>query len=176
MTNEHSINSKLAVDRDSKRDTEVPFGNDVIRMNGLRMRSACLVIGPALVVSLMYYFLLGHRRDYLGHFAAGYGGTLSALTIAVAILPTGWYRRISVWIIFPIVIVCIGLGAVTEATVFRLAKFDEIDFCNQNLGAVLAGLAVLHLAGGKKIDDIAVWIGVAVGGCFLLLGFYFALT
>ncbi len=36
---------------------------------------------PTIVVSVLYGFLAWDRTDYLGHFAAGYGGTLAALIL-----------------------------------------------------------------------------------------------
>ena len=74
--------------------------------------------------------------------------------------------------VLAVCISCIALGALTEATVFRLAKFDEIDFCSQSLGAVLAGIAAirfsLHGASGKQFDSglIAGIAFLGAGGCF----------
>lgn len=131
---------------------------------------------PAGGLSLLYYLMLGYRRDYLGHFAAGYGGTLSAC--AVVMVGLAWLRfadfsRISV---FPCVMLCIGAGAVAEATVFRLAAFDPIDFCNQSIGAVFAGYAALHLAQDNRPSDARLWAAIGSGIGFLALGCYFALT
>ena len=70
-------------------------------------------------------------------------------------------------------IACILLGAVAEATAFRIAKFDEIDFCSQSIGAVLASMATLALVGQTKppdnVLDTGLISGIAilgVGGCF----------
>ena len=48
---------------------------------------------------------------------------------------------------------CIGFGIVTEATIFRLAGFDPLDFTTQSLGAVLAGLALLFGGAGDPEHD-----------------------
>jgi hypothetical protein len=81
----------------------------------------------------------------------------------------------TVWIV-PVCLACIALGAVTEATIFRLAKFDEIDFCNQSLGAVLAGLAALGYLelGTLRTNEISG--GLIVGIVFLGLGGCFAVA
>ncbi len=133
-------------------------------------------IVPTIVVSLLFYILLGHRRDYLGHYAAGYGGTLSAIAIVLAAIPAIRFEQIAPWTVLPCTVLCIAAGTVTEATVFRLAKFDEIDYCNQNLGAVLAGLVAMHLANSTKPSDVAFKCLIAVGAIFLLIGGYFAVT
>ena len=45
-----------------------------------------LVVAP-LVLALAYHEFLGHRSDYLGHYLAGYGGTLLLIVCTLAILP-----------------------------------------------------------------------------------------
>ena len=131
---------------------------------------------PAFAVSLLFYFLLGYRRDYLGHYAAGYGGTLCATMIVLAAIQATQIRRNAFVAVVLSTILCIAAGTVAEATVFRLAKFDEIDFCNQSLGAVLAGLVVMFLAGDAKQTDTAFRSVIAIGASFLIAGFYFAFT
>ncbi len=140
--------------------------------------STILVVSvlPTLLVSLLFYVLLGHRRDYLGHYAAGYGGTLCAAAVVFAAIPPRSFRRIAYATVVPCTILCIAAGAVAEATVFRLAKFDQIDFCNQNLGAILAGLAAICLARNAKPSDPALRCMIAIGVIFLLVGAYFAVT
>jgi len=139
-----------------------------------------LSILPALVVSLLYYLLLGYRRDYLGHFAAGYGATLAAtallLAMVLAVLSPNQFRRVVPSIAVAATILSIGAGAVTEATIFRFAKFDEIDFCNQSLGAVIAGVIVIAIAGEAKPTGATFRLTVATGIAFVLAGAYFAFT
>ena len=131
---------------------------------------------PTLLVCASYHLLLGYRRDYLGHYAAGYGGTLAALVALQGGLSANRFARFAPLIALPGTLVCIGLGAIAEATVFRLARFDEIDFCNQSLGAVLAGLVSWHVGRGAKPND-ATFLSCMTAGLFtLLLGTYFALT
>lgn len=131
---------------------------------------------PALIICLLFQLFLGYRRDYLGHFAAGYGGTLCAIGVLLALIPVKMFSRFSSLGIVVCTIVCIAGGAVTEATVFRLAKFDEIDFCNQSLGAVLAGLATIHMADHLKPADNLLSSTLAIGLIYLIAGTYFALT
>jgi hypothetical protein len=133
-------------------------------------------IVPTVLVSTLFYVLLGHRRDYLGHYAAGYGGTLSAIGIVLAAIPATKFRQLGLLVVLPCTILCIAAGTITEATVFRLAKFDEIDYCNQNLGAVLAGLATIYIARNAKPSDVALRCVIAIGAISLLVGGYFAVT
>jgi hypothetical protein len=135
-----------------------------------------VTILPTLFVSLLFYTLLGHRRDYLGHFAAGYGGTLSAITVVLAAIPATAFERLAAVAVLSCILLCIAAGTVTEATVFRLAIFDEVDYCNQNLGAVLAGLVAINVARGDKPSDMVLRFMVATGAIFLLVGAYFAVT
>ncbi len=60
--------------------------------------------------------------------------------------------------------------------VFRLARFDEIDLCNQSLGAVLAGLVIWQLGRTPKPSDAIFLSCMSSGLLMLLLGTYFALT
>lgn len=139
-----------------------------------------LDILPALAVSLLYYLLLGYRRDYLGHFAAGYGATLTATALLLAIVVTALspdqFRHIVPSIAVAATVLCIGAGAVTEATIFRFAKFDEIDFCNQSLGAVIAGVVAIAIAGEAKSTGPTFRWAVATGIVFVLVGAYFAFS
>ena len=66
-------------------------------------------------------------------------------------------------------------GAYGEATLFNIARFDEVDFCNQSLGAVLAGAALLAGARHEKPSP-AFFRGELIAGLILLhVGFYFAM-
>lgn len=131
---------------------------------------------PTVFVSLLYYVLLGHRRDYLGHYAAGYGGTMCAIAIVLAAIPATRFSQFGSFAVVPCTILCIAAGTVTEATIFNLARFDEIDYCNQNLGAVIAGLATISIAGDAKPADVALRCLIAIGAISLLIGAYFAVT
>lgn len=152
------------------------------KINPQLTKTLIFTAAPPALACLLYYLFLGHRSDYLGHYAAGYGGTLSALALLLAIIP----RRLVSWVpllIVGVTIGCIGAGTIAEATVFCLAKFDEVDYCNQNLGALLAGLVLVPLlTDGKtmvvdgKPAEAALNMLVATGLFFLCLGVYFAVT
>src|SRR5689334_16770434 len=109
-----------------------------------------LSILPALVIGILFECFLGHRHDYTGHFAAGYGGTLGALLMWLKGLSIDRFRAVGVVSVLPACVACILLGAIAEATTFRIAKFDEVDFCNQSLGAVLAGIVAIGFAAEPK--------------------------
>jgi hypothetical protein len=91
-----------------------------------------------IAAALLYYALFNYRLDYVGHMLAGFGGTLSVLSV----LLFGGSRRLG-WSAVVATIVAIQLGAVAEASVFRIAIFDPVDFVNQSLGACLACAAVI---------------------------------
>ena len=74
------------------------------------------------------------------------------------------------------VIACIGLGAIFEATIFCLAKFDEVDFCNQSLGAVFAAGTALLLVDHQKPPPQWMDIGLIVGIIFLGAGGVYAVA
>lgn len=145
-------------------------------MNPKLTTTLFVAIVPTLAVSLIFYALLGHRRDYLGHYAAGYGGTLSAIAIVLALIPVTRFQQIGSLAVVPCTVFCIAAGTVAEATVFRLAKFDEIDYCNQNLGAVVAGLVAICFAGNAKPSDVVLRCLIVIGAISLLIGGYFSVT
>ena len=132
-----------------------------------------LAIAPALAIGALFELFLGHRHDYTGHLLAGYGGTLGAFMVWLRQLNGPAFGRWSVRGNVPLCLGCILLGVATEATIFRIAKFDEIDFCNQSLGAVLAALVGLAYAGqrelpGREFDHglIAAIAFLGAGGCY----------
>lgn len=86
---------------------------------------------------LIFVSLLGYRTDYAGHYLAGFGGTLSLLVFPLATL-----RPALRWEPLGAALIAILLGAGIEATIFKLAIFDPVDFFNQSLGAVLATISV----------------------------------
>ena len=133
-----------------------------------------LVSVPVMVMGVALEVFLAPRHDYTGHFLAGYGGTLAACMVWFRMIWPGRFLEWSIWSVAPLCVVCIGLGAVTESTIFRLAKFDEIDFCSQSLGAVLAaacGLGYTPPVQPRGMDfDLALIAGIA----FLGAGGWFA--
>jgi hypothetical protein len=135
-----------------------------------------MAIVPAACALAAFELFLGHRHDYAGHFLAGYGGTLGAFMFWLRLVPP---ERFATWSLLgnlPTCAGCIALGACAEATVFRIAKFDEIDFCNQSLGAVLAAVVVISYASPAIPPawhfDVGLIIGIAflgAGGCFAVM-------
>ncbi len=105
----------------------------------------------AAAVTLGYALLFGRRTDYAGHYMAGFGATLVLLAVpfAFAKKPLGWTAVAAA-------IALIAFGIYTEATWFQLAIFDPVDFCNQSLGACMAGLC---LAGGMGSEELGIELG-----------------
>lgn len=68
------------------------------------------------------------------------------------------------------------LGAVLEATAFRLAKWDEVDFCNQSLGAILAALGSLAYVPPATTSTREYDVGLITGIAFLGTGACFAVA
>ena len=124
------------------------------------------LVASALFTGAVYGFVFNYRSDYLGHYMAGFGGTL----LMIALLAAG-SRRIGGEVVL-IVLVAIGIGVVTEATMFKIAIFDPVDFANQSLGAAVAGAGTL---GHPTNLRIAVFFGL-LGLISLGAGFYFAFT
>ena len=125
---------------------------------------------PALLVGILFELFLGHRHDYSGHYAAGYGGTLAASVFCIGLIPGERFMNWSGLLPVPLCLACILLGAFFEATVFRLAKFDEIDLFNQSIGAVLAAICVVAYTGRKKPTAGSFLFGMIAGICFLGAG------
>ena len=121
----------------------------------------------SVTASLIYYAFLSHRLDYIGHFMGGFGGTL-----LLFILPLSKERRPSGWETLALVVFAIGLGFITEATIFHLAIFDRVDFANQSLGACLAGACLLNETGSLTLSKGL----TVVSALFLSMGFFFAFS
>ena len=95
------------------------------------------VLAAGIGGGLIFVALLGYRTDYAGHFLAGFGGTLGLLAFPLATLSPALR-----WEPLGAAILAILLGAVIEATIFKIAIFDPVDFFNQSLGAALAAISV----------------------------------
>jgi hypothetical protein len=139
----------------------------------LSSRLLLISIVPAVASGALFELLLGHRHDYTGHFSAGYGATLAVYMVWLKQLRTSQF---AIWALrgnLVVCVICILLGALTEATIFRIAKFDEIDFCNQSLGAVLAALVALAHSRDQPFParqyDQSLIVAIAflgAGGCY----------
>lgn len=118
------------------------------------------------VGALAFLLLTGDRLDYPGHYLAGFGGTLGLLVFPLASL-----RERLGWEVVGAVAVAVALGAVLEATVFRFAIFDPVDFANQSLGACLAGACVVGERASLGRAGIAGVVAVACLQAGFLLAF-----
>lgn len=123
-----------------------------------------------IAAALLYYASFNYRLDYVGHMLAGFGGTLSVLSV-LSVLLFGGSRRLG-WSAVVATIVAIQLGAVAEASVFRIAIFDPVDFVNQSLGACLACAAVI---GRRPSPSFGVGAG-ALAVAALVAGFILAFS
>jgi hypothetical protein len=97
----------------------------------------------------------------MGHFSAGAGATMAFIVTVLAFV-----QRPSSSLVALLLVVCVCLGAVTEATIFRLAVFDRIDFALQSAGAALAAMLLMS-EGSPSRNALAFLAGMA----FLFLGF-----
>ena len=147
-------------------------GRLMVKSSSTRMLIAGIV--PVVLLGWIYHWFLGHRSDYLGHFLAGYGGTLGLLMVCVVAMPARDSSSNLARQIFFVTLISIGIGAVCEATIFRIAIFDRVDFCNQSIGAVLAGFAALVAVSNSGLDSKTVGCGLAIAAITLAAGFHYA--
>ena len=139
-------------------------------------RLSITLLGVGTIACLAFAFFLGHRNDYVGHFAAGFGGTLGLLTVVIATLGEASAPSRLSTIALNVAIVSIGVGAIFEATVFRIAQFDIVDFCNQSTGAVLAVLAFIAARPLTPLHISSVSVGLTTASAFLIAGFILAFS
>ena len=128
-------------------------------------RAARDAVVAAAVTALAYLLFLRHRTDYAGHYLAGFGATLLLLCVLGAVR-----RDKFKWDALVVTIIAIGLGGITESTIFRVALFDPVDFCNQSLGAVVACACIL---GTPRETRAIIEFGV-VAAIVVVGGFVFA--
>lgn len=134
-----------------------------------------LLVGGALgVVALAYLLALRHRTDYPGHFLAGYGATLGAVGLLVLTLPERARGAAFGPVVAAATLLCVAGGAGLEGSVFRLARFDPVDFFNQSLGAALAGLSVLVAAPTGRVPPATAAFGSLVSVAATAAGFFLA--
>lgn len=139
------------------------------------MKRTLLIILPPAIVAVFYLLFLGHRTDYVGHFMAGFGGTFVVMAIGLARPRSQDSGNSRDMLILILLVACIAIGAIEEATTFRLAKFDEIDFFNQTLGAIL-GAAIAMVVDKFSPGDrsFPVVLAMVTGVLFLAAGFIYA--
>ncbi len=133
----------------------------------IRPRTGLALFAEAAAVAAVTgvaYGMLSHRPDYLGHYLAGLGGTLLLLSVPLVVLDRPR------WTAAAVVLAAIATGYLTEATLFRLAIFDPVDFFNQSMGACLAGL----LAVGRPRSLTAGLAAFTLGAALLAAGVVFA--
>jgi hypothetical protein len=75
-----------------------------------------------------------------------------------------------------VVLLSIGAGAVLEVSVFRIARFDPVDFGNQSLGAVFAGAAALLADARGEASQAVRTSGAIAAVSATLAGFWFAFS
>lgn len=103
------------------------------------------------------------RSDYAGHFLAGAGATAMLLAVVSAFV-----QRSRPGLVVLLTLFAVGLGTGTEATVFREAAFDWVDFAIQSSGAVLVANGFIR--DGDRHSDL----GLGLGFVMLVGGFWFA--
>jgi hypothetical protein len=126
-----------------------------------------VVTAAVVVAALTYCAFFSYRLDYVGHMLAGFGGTLGVLSALL-------FRRGRplAWGALVVTIIAISLGALAEASVFRIAIFDPVDFVNQSLGACLACAGVV---GRHPSRSLGVGAG-ALAAVALVAGFVLAFS
>ena len=102
------------------------------------------------------------------------GVMLGVIALCLSTVPKERFERAVVSAILPLCLGCIALGAACEATIFRIAKFDEVDFINQSLGAILAALTALVILRGPKPGPRTFNGCLGVAALFFVAGVYFA--
>lgn len=119
-----------------------------------------LTLAVMAVVVLAVHVAFPDHPDYAGHFSAGAGMTLGGLSVLLL-----WREEASPGRATALALAAVGVGALTEATIFRLADFDVVDFGLQSIGAVLATYPFLS---GATIERNL--IGILAGLALLAVG------
>ncbi len=139
-------------------------------------RTLSIVAASGILTCSGFVLFLAHRTDYAGHYAAGFGGTLLALGWGIGMVPNAISLPAFGRWVFTITATAICLGALLESSVFKLAIFDPVDFCNQSIGAVVAGLAFFAGSPPIPISGKQVQANTYLAVVFLVLGFYWAFS
>jgi hypothetical protein len=115
------------------------------------------------VAGFVYRAAFPDRPDYAGHLLAGAGATLLLLSLVLVLAGPGSWRVVAV------VAVAVALGTLTEATIYKYAEFDPVDWANQSVGAALACLGFLDAR--RAAEPV---LAAAAGVVVLLFGFHYA--
>ncbi len=145
--------------------SEPPRG-DVLRV--------VLGIGAPVAVAALYIAFLGYRTDYPGHFLAGFGGTLGTLGVLSKVLPRRLFDGAPAAWILAGTLACVAFGGALEGSVFRMQRFDPLDFFNQTLGAAFAGAAALLATSKGPMSPLARGVGAVASLWSLAAGFLLA--
>ena len=128
---------------------------------GLAATAAAIV-----VIAVLIRVAFPDRSDYAGHFLAGAGATGMMLAVISAFARGRGPMRTIAWSL-----VAVGLGGVTERTIFREAAFDWVDFALQSSGALLVATAFLGFGDGRRSDlAFGIGFGLLVGGFWFAFG------
>ncbi len=114
--------------------------------------------------------------DYVGHYAAGFGGTLFLLAVVFWRFHAVQKKVSASCLVTAISLISICMGGLLEATVFRLAIFDPVDFCNQSFGAIVAGLTFIAAPPPLPLARQGALAVLFLSVLFLILGFYWAFS
>lgn len=143
----------------------------MVRGGDEQVRSAvAMCIGAVTATAVVYWLLLGDRSDYLGHYLAGFAGTLFLLATV------GWRRRPLEAVVVAVALISIGIGAaveMAEVVVLEWAPFfDPVDFFNQSLGAGLAAGVVVGRPGNPRLAATLSAVGLVTMalGCAFAFG------
>lgn len=117
------------------------------------------VVAVAVLIRLAF----PDRSDYAGHFLAGAGATVMLMAVVSAFV-----QRSRPGLVVLLTLLAVALGTGTEATIFREAAFDWVDFAIQSSGAALVANAFLR--DGDRHSDL----GLGLGFVLLVGGFWFA--
>lgn len=128
------------------------------------LKSLAILLVAVLVPTVAFVITFPERPDYVGHYIAGAGGNALILATVSA------FRSPRPWLVVAGTVAAIVAGAGIEATIFRLALFDLVDFANQSLGALIVAGALVNVAGSR-------WLGIGlllVAVALLAAGFRYA--
>ena len=117
-----------------------------------------VMISAVALVAVLTLLAFPYRADYAGHFLGGAGATILLLGLVAA-----FFSEPRPWVVLGLCLTSVALGVGTEATIFRLAAYDWVDFAFQSAGAVLVTAPFLDGGGGYQASRRVGW------ACFAML-------